>query len=78
MRSRAVDDIVEEPLGGAHNDPDAAAAKLGATIRHHLASLKILTLDKLVDNRYERFRNLGAIDEQICDGKIVPMNEAAS
>ncbi len=73
-----IDAIVEEPLGGAHNDADAAAATLGAAIRGELAVLKKLTLDKLTDLRYERFRNIGVFEEDLSEGKIVPMKEAVS
>lgn len=74
----AVDAVVPEPMGGAHNDPDEAAAMLGEAVRKQLAALKKLSEDQLVDQRYERYRNIGIMEEEISEGKIVPINEAAS
>ncbi len=74
----AVDKIIGEPLGGAHNDTDAAAKKLGDALREELAKLKALPLDQLEKNRYERFRHIGVMEEELSDGKIVSISEAAS
>lgn len=78
LKLGAVDQIIPEPLGGAHNDPDAAAETLGKAIRSELASLKKLSIDQLLENRYQRFRKIGVMDEEVSDGKIVPLDEAAS
>jgi len=40
-----VDEIVPEPEGGAHRDPDTAAANLGAALRQNLERLSALPLD---------------------------------
>lgn len=74
----AVDKIVEEPLGGAHADPDAAAKNLGDAISAELSVLKRLSKSKLVDLRYDRYRNIGVMEEDLSDGKIVSINQAAS
>ncbi len=55
-----VDAIVDEPAGGAHQDHDAAAARLDRAISAHLARLDQLSPEELVDDRYRRFRDLGA------------------
>jgi acetyl-CoA carboxylase carboxyl transferase subunit alpha len=54
-----VDDIIAEPLGGAHKDHDAAAASLKGTVVKHLAKLSKFSEEELMDQRYERFRKLG-------------------
>lgn len=72
------DDVVEEPIGGAHNDPDAAAANLKAAIIGQLDSLKKLSPEELIEQRYQRFRTMGVMEEDFSDGKIVPINEVAS
>ncbi|MGH8018771.1 MAG: acetyl-CoA carboxylase carboxyl transferase subunit alpha, partial [Opitutaceae bacterium] len=59
-----VDEIVEEPFGGNHNDYDLAAANLKRAIASHLPALKKLSPQKLLDARYNRFRALGVIDEE--------------
>ncbi|GAC1527730.1 MAG: acetyl-CoA carboxylase carboxyltransferase subunit alpha [Polyangiales bacterium] len=56
-----VDMIVEEPPGGAHHDPDGAAKRLDSALREALASLEGLSEAELVEDRYRRFRRLGAI-----------------
>jgi acetyl-CoA carboxylase carboxyl transferase subunit alpha len=60
LRHRVVDEIVAEPPGGAHQDLDAAAGLLRAAISSHLAALSKLSPEQLVDDRYDRFRSLGA------------------
>jgi acetyl-CoA carboxylase carboxyl transferase subunit alpha len=55
-----VDAIVDEPTGGAHQDHDGAAARLDQALWTALASLDGLGPDELVDDRYRRFRRLGA------------------
>ncbi|MBL9217176.1 MAG: acetyl-CoA carboxylase carboxyltransferase subunit alpha [Opitutaceae bacterium] len=58
-----VDDVVPEPLGGAHNDPAAAAAALKDLLVRHLGELAQLDTDQLLDARYERYRALGEYRE---------------
>jgi acetyl-CoA carboxylase carboxyl transferase subunit alpha len=56
----AVDQVVDEPPGGAHHDPDGAAKKLDFALREAFASLEGMSEDELVEDRYRRFRRLGA------------------
>ena len=56
----AVDGIVEEPPGGAHQDPDEAARLLDRSLYEALASLSGLSPDELREDRYQRFRKLGS------------------
>lgn len=58
-----VDEVVNEPVGGAHRNPQAAAANLQGWILAQIQQLKGLPLDELVDRRYERFRKLGRVIE---------------
>ena len=62
-RLGVVDEIIPEPLGGAHNDPAQAARALKDTLLKHLNDLRSLAPDKLLETRYERFRHLGVYDE---------------
>jgi acetyl-CoA carboxylase carboxyl transferase subunit alpha len=55
-----VDRVVEEPPGGAHQDPVAAARILDGALSDALAELLQMTPDELVEHRYARFRRLGA------------------
>jgi acetyl-CoA carboxylase carboxyl transferase subunit alpha len=58
-----VDDIVPEPLCGAHRDPAAAAALLGQSIAAALDDLAALTPDELRAQRQEKFRAMGVYEE---------------
>lgn len=58
-----IDDVVPEPDGGAHNDHIAAAAILKEYLKKHLAELKQLTPEELVEQRYQKFRAMTVIEE---------------
>lgn len=60
LKLKVVDKVIEEPAGGAHQDPTLAAQNVGEAIRESLADLLQRTPDELVRDRYERFRALGA------------------
>jgi acetyl-CoA carboxylase carboxyl transferase subunit alpha len=64
MRLGVIDDIVPEPVGGAHRDWDAAAAHLRDALRHHLDELTGRSGDTLVAERYEKFRRMGVVAEE--------------
>ena len=54
-----VDEIIREPLGGAHRDPQAMADALKATLIRHLEAIEVLPEDELLARRYERLRGQG-------------------
>ena len=58
-----VDEIIPEPAGGAHTDPDAACRRVGDVVERALNDLQRLSAKELVARRYEKFRALGAFDE---------------
>jgi len=58
------DEIIPEPPGGAHRDPDAIAATVGETLRRHLAEMKSLTPEQIVDARYKKFRAMGVFTSE--------------
>ena len=53
------DDIVKEPLGGAHRDPETAAKTLACSIKKHLSELKKMSVEKLLKTRYNKYRKMG-------------------
>ena len=61
----AVDDVIEEPLGGAHRDPHQMAARLKLYLTKVLEQLSEQPLDELVTARYEKFRRLGVYLEGV-------------
>ncbi|MBV8821583.1 MAG: acetyl-CoA carboxylase carboxyltransferase subunit alpha [Ktedonobacteraceae bacterium] len=54
-----IDELVPEPPGGAHRNQRLAAANLKAVLLKHLAELKPLSLDELLEKRYRKFRSIG-------------------
>lgn len=54
-----VDEIVKEPLGGAHRDPSKMAFVLRDHILRHLKRLKKLSTEELLDRRYKKYRQIG-------------------
>ncbi len=55
-----IDAVVPEPPGGAQEDPDAAAQLLGDALRSHLAELSALGPAELVEQRYQKFRQIAS------------------
>lgn len=60
-----VDEIVPEPEGGAHRDPDLAAANLGTALRQNLERLSAHSIEDLLRDRYDKFRKLGKFTEEV-------------
>lgn len=58
-----VEEVIPEPMGGAHYNPEEAAEELGNILQKHLKELNKLSTDKLLDARYERYRKLGVFEE---------------
>jgi len=54
-----IDNIVEEPLGGAHRDMDQMSESLKQELKRNLAELTDLTKDDLVEKRYDRLMSFG-------------------
>ena len=61
MRFGVIDEIVPEPVGGAHRDPAAAIAATGTAIGHALAGLSGLDRDAVRRERREKFLNIGRV-----------------
>lgn len=63
LKLNVVDDIVKEPLGGAHKDHEAAGNALYEMISKELNSLSELSEQEILDQRYDRFRKIGSFLE---------------
>lgn len=59
-----IDEIVEEPLGGAHRDPLVTGKRIKDFILRNLSSLEGVVIDELLENRYQKFRKIGIISVQ--------------
>ncbi len=60
---KVIDEVIPEPLGGAHRDPEATAKKILETILKAIEELKTKTPGKLVEERYKRLRRIGSFEE---------------
>lgn len=57
-----VDEIVPEPLGGAHRDHEQAARNLKAALLRNLEELQQIPTKNLLENRYQKYRSMGVFD----------------
>ncbi|HET9342661.1 MAG TPA: acetyl-CoA carboxylase carboxyltransferase subunit alpha [Candidatus Eremiobacteraceae bacterium] len=62
-----VDEIIDEPLGGAQRDPDGTIAKVLDADRRAIDRLMKLDAETLLDRRYEKYRKLGSHTELVHD-----------
>ena len=60
---KVIDEVVEEPIGGAHRDPRRAAELLKEAVTRNLADIRSLPPAELVALRYKKFRTLGTFDQ---------------
>ncbi|HIF01404.1 MAG TPA: acetyl-CoA carboxylase carboxyltransferase subunit alpha [Planctomycetes bacterium] len=60
-----IDEVVSEPLGGAHRNHRQMAMMLKGTLVKALQSLEGLPKDELLDRRYDRFRKIGVFEEGV-------------
>jgi len=63
LELNVVDAVVPEPLGGAHVEPEAAAANLKAALETHLSELLDKSEAERLDERYRKFRAMGQFAE---------------
>jgi len=61
-RLRLIDEIIPEPLGGAHRNPREMAMTLKGYLVKEFSRLGQIPLDELLDRRYEKFRQMGAFE----------------
>jgi len=63
LQNGIIDAVIDEPLGGAHRNPEAASDRLQKWIVQSLRELKRFKIHNLVSKRYERLRALGQFTE---------------
>jgi acetyl-CoA carboxylase carboxyl transferase subunit alpha len=63
FQMKVIDEMVEEPIGGAHRDPRRVAELLQEAIIRNLSEIRNLPSDELIRLRYDKFRNLGMFDQ---------------
>ena len=57
------DEVIEEPVGGAHRDHKAMAASLKEAVLRHIDELTKLSPEELKEQRYQKFRQVGCLQE---------------
>jgi acetyl-CoA carboxylase carboxyl transferase subunit alpha len=63
LQLNIIDEIVPEPLGGAHVDPSGAASLLDGSLERALAELRGEPIERCVERRYEKFRQMGRLGQ---------------
>jgi len=64
LELRIVDEVVPEPLGGAHTDPAGTAANLKAHLLHNLEAVQAMSIPERLKRRYDKFRAHGQFLEE--------------
>ena len=64
LRLGIIDEIVPEPLGGAHRDPALACDAVKKAVESHLSALLELPLDELLRRRYEKYLRIGVLGQE--------------
>jgi acetyl-CoA carboxylase carboxyl transferase subunit alpha len=59
-----VDEIIPEPLEGAHRDHDLTAANVKKSLEKNLADLKQLSVEQILETRYDKYRKMGKYTEE--------------
>ena len=62
LEMKLIDEMVREPLGGAHKDPDETAERVKAAIKRFWKEQKEVHKNELTDRRYEKFRRMGVFE----------------
>jgi len=61
---KVIDEIVPEPMGGAHHDHVGSANNLKSMVLRHLTAIEQIPLEELLEQRYQKFRGLGDYRER--------------
>jgi len=59
LKLGVVDEVIPEPLGGAHEDPQKTVASLKEALIRHFAEVCNTPLEELLSARYKRYRSFG-------------------
>jgi acetyl-CoA carboxylase carboxyl transferase subunit alpha len=68
LKAAIIDEIIPEPIGGAHTDPVAAAVNVDEALTRSLAEVTAMTSDARLEARYAKFRNMGRLGIDFVDG----------
>ncbi len=71
---KLIDEVLKEPLGGAHQNPAETAETLKASIKKHLKNVEAQDRRLLVENRYKKFRSMGVFVESLAAEVASPVS----
>lgn len=71
-----IDELVEEPPGGAHADPQGTAQRLGEALLRHLEGLEAVAPGELLDRRRKRYLQMGIYEEAAAIVELASEEEA--
>lgn len=63
LENKLIDGVIEEPVGGAHSDPESTFDQVKKEIKKHLAKLSKVEADKRIASRIRKFSNMGVVVE---------------
>jgi acetyl-CoA carboxylase carboxyl transferase subunit alpha len=63
LELQVIDEIIPEPLGGAHHDPEQTARSIKEALLRHLTPLLDYPGERLLAERYEKYRKVGVFEE---------------
>jgi acetyl-CoA carboxylase carboxyl transferase subunit alpha len=64
LNFKIIDEIIDEPLGGAHFDPQLTAQNIKKTLVKYLKAYSSMSQKEIKNDRYEKFRNMGVFREE--------------
>lgn len=62
LKTGIIDEVIQEPLGGAHRDPQETAENIKESINKNLKGLKALDKNELLKLRYKKYRDMGVVE----------------
>ncbi|MCC7518094.1 MAG: acetyl-CoA carboxylase carboxyltransferase subunit alpha [Verrucomicrobiae bacterium] len=78
LQAKLVDEIIPEPLGGAHQDAAAVAQALKAALAAHLTELSRWSPSRLLETRYRRYRSVGVVESGVASRTARPRRKPRS
>lgn len=63
IKFNVIDEIIPEPFGGAHRDHMKTAENVAEVLKKHLKELKKMTPEELIEQRIDKYRNIGVFGE---------------
>ena len=76
MNFNVIDEIIKEPLGGAHYDPSRTATSIKTVLNKYLRYYKSKSSKEIVYERYSKFRNIGVYKEDVKESYKINRNES--